>query len=142
MKTDSCGRSMVEMLAVLAIVGVLSIVLMLGYTIAMNKYRANEIIAGVKLRAYAVSWQPQEEPGTEQDLSEFAEKILTYKTTAWAGGLNGEEDLFTIDVEDVQQGVCQEILNRNWTLPAGIFVFDQKVAVALRETHKCLLYSL
>ncbi len=128
MKTDSCGRSMVEMLAVLAIVGVLSIVLMLGYTIAMNKYRANEIIAGVKLRAYAVSWQPQEEPGTEQDLSEFAEKILTYKTTAWAGGLNGEEDLFTIDVEDVQQGVCQEILSRNWTLPAGIFVFDQKVS--------------
>ncbi len=128
MKTDSCGRSMLEMLAVLAIVGVLSIVLMLGYTIAMNKYRANEIIAGVKLRAYAVSWQPQEEPGTEQDLSEFAEKILTYKTTAWAGGLNGEEDLFTIDVEDVQQGVCQEILSRNWTLPAGIFVFDQKVS--------------
>ena len=126
--SSQTGRSMVEMLAVLAIVGVLSIVLMLGYTIAMNKYRANEIIAGVKLRAYAVSWQPQEEPGTEQDLSEFAEKILTYKTTAWAGGLNGEEDLFTIDVEDVQQGVCQEILSRNWTLPAGIFVFDHKVS--------------
>ena len=126
--SSQTGRSMVEMLAVLAIVGVLSIVLMLGYTIAMNKYRANEIIAGVKLRAYAVSWQPQNEPGTEQDLTEFAEKILTYKTTAWAGGLNGEEDLFTIDVDDVQQGVCQEILNRNWTLPAGIFVFDQKVS--------------
>ena len=126
--SSQTGRSMVEMLAVLAIVGVLSIVLMLGYTIAMNKYRANEIIAGVKLRAYAVSWQPQEEPGTEQDLSEFSEKILTYKTTAWAGGLNGEEDLFTIDVEDVQQGVCQEILSRNWTLPAGIFVFDHKVS--------------
>ena len=127
------GRSMIEMLAVLAIVAVLSLVLLLGYIIAMNKYRANEIIAGVKLRAYAVSWQPREEPGTEQDLTEFAEKILTYKTTAWAGGLNGEEDLFTIDVDDVQQGVCQEILNRNWTLPAGIFVFDQKVSTCPDE---------
>ena len=43
MKNES-GRSMVEMLGVLAIIGVLSIGGIAGYTMAMNRYRANEII--------------------------------------------------------------------------------------------------
>ena len=38
------GRSMVEMLGVLAIIGVLSIGGISGYTMAMNRYRANEVI--------------------------------------------------------------------------------------------------
>ncbi len=38
------GRSMVEMLGVLAIIGVLSIGGIYGYTYAMNRYRANEIL--------------------------------------------------------------------------------------------------
>ena len=38
------GRSMVEMLGVLAIIGVLSIGGIAGYTMAMNRFRANEIL--------------------------------------------------------------------------------------------------
>ena len=37
------GRSMVEMLGVLAIIGVLSVGGIAGYTMAMNKYKANEV---------------------------------------------------------------------------------------------------
>ena len=44
MKNES-GRSMVEMLGVLAIIGVLSVGGIAGYTMAMNKYKANEILA-------------------------------------------------------------------------------------------------
>ena len=44
MKKNENGRSMVEMLGVLAIVGVLSLTGIQGYTIAMRKYRANEIV--------------------------------------------------------------------------------------------------
>ena len=43
MKNES-GRSMVEMLGVLAIIGVLSIGGIAGYTLAMNRYRANEAV--------------------------------------------------------------------------------------------------
>ncbi len=39
------GRSMVEMLGVLAIIGVLSIGGIAGYTMAMNRYKANELLA-------------------------------------------------------------------------------------------------
>ena len=38
------GRSMVEMLGVLAIVGVLSIAGLMGYRYAMNKHKANLIL--------------------------------------------------------------------------------------------------
>ena len=41
---NESGRSMVEMLGVLAIIGVLSIGGIAGYTLAMNRYRANEIM--------------------------------------------------------------------------------------------------
>ena len=44
MMNNENGRSMVEMLGVLAIIGVLSVAGIAGYTMAMNKYRANEII--------------------------------------------------------------------------------------------------
>ena len=47
----SRGRSMVEMLGVLAIIGVLSIGGLAGYKIAMNYHRANETIHDVMLRA-------------------------------------------------------------------------------------------
>ncbi len=38
------GRSMVEMLSVLAIIGILSIGAATGYTIAMNRHKANQIL--------------------------------------------------------------------------------------------------
>ena len=43
LKINEFGRSMVEMLGVLAIIGVLSVAGIAGYTMAMNKYRANEV---------------------------------------------------------------------------------------------------
>ncbi len=43
-RTNESGRSMVEMLGVLAIIGVLSIGGIAGYTTAMNRYRANEVV--------------------------------------------------------------------------------------------------
>ena len=55
MKNES-GRSMVEMLGVLAIIGVLSIGGIAGYTLAMNRYRANEIMdTAAKLAIVAMS---------------------------------------------------------------------------------------
>ena len=44
MMNNENGRSMVEMLGVLAIIGVLSVAGIAGYSMAMQKYRANEIV--------------------------------------------------------------------------------------------------
>ena len=49
--TNESGRSMVEMLGVLAIIGVLSIGGIAGYTQAMRRYRANEILNAISMLA-------------------------------------------------------------------------------------------
>lgn len=49
-KRVECGRSMVEMLGTLAIIGVLSVGGIAGYSYGMDKYKANETVNDVNLR--------------------------------------------------------------------------------------------
>ena len=114
------GRSMVEMLGVLAIIGVLSIGGTAGYLYAMNKHHANEIIQGVKERAVIGSGQRINDH--EVDFHEFPELIIDYTTSGRNTGLNGEKEFFSVDVADVPQAVCQNVLNMNWDWPSGVFV--------------------
>ena len=51
MTNNESGRSMVEMLGVLAIIGVLSVMGIAGYTQAMKKYKANEILNTASMMA-------------------------------------------------------------------------------------------
>ncbi|MBR4927768.1 MAG: hypothetical protein IKY98_05520 [Alphaproteobacteria bacterium] len=55
------GRSMVEMLGVLAVIGVLSIGGIVGYSYGMDKYRANETINDIMLMSINIL------SGTNQD---------------------------------------------------------------------------
>lgn len=50
-KKRESGRSMVEMLGVLAIIGILSITGVYGYTVAMRRYRASEIAQTISIMA-------------------------------------------------------------------------------------------
>ncbi|MBQ8557344.1 MAG: hypothetical protein IJ440_00960, partial [Alphaproteobacteria bacterium] len=50
-KMNEIGRSMIEILGVLAIIGVLSVGAVAGYRYAMDKYRANDIVYEVNMRA-------------------------------------------------------------------------------------------
>ena len=56
------GRSMVEILGVLAVIGVLSAGGIYGYSFAMDKYRANDIVYEVNLRANDIWHKYQEMP--------------------------------------------------------------------------------
>ena len=53
--TNEDGRSMVEMLGVLAVIGVLSIGGIQGYTYAMNKYRANNILNELNIASHQLA---------------------------------------------------------------------------------------
>jgi len=44
MKKQELGRSMVEMLGVLAVIGILSIAAIAGFSLAMNRYQANSLL--------------------------------------------------------------------------------------------------
>ena len=101
------GRSMVEMLGTLAVIGVLSVGSIAGYRYAMDNYYTNEILAGASQRAVLVAAQIAS--GREASLKEF-DKIET------AGGRFGREvktDIegeFGITVTGVKESVCKNIL--------------------------------
>jgi len=69
------GRSMVEMLGVLAIIGVLSVGGIAGYTNAMNKHRANELLNEASKRAAIVAMQFAS-GRTEGSLAEFTNNTV------------------------------------------------------------------
>ncbi len=70
MRKNESGRSMVEMLGVLAIIGVLSIGGIAGYTLSMNRYRANAIVDAANKYASLVFGSCQAQLATEQQALE------------------------------------------------------------------------
>ena len=66
MRKNESGRSMVEMLGVLAIIGVLSIGGIAGYTLSMNRYRANAIVDAANKYASLVFGSCQSQLATDQ----------------------------------------------------------------------------
>ena len=60
-KLNETGRSMVEMLGVLAVIGVLSVGGIMGYKFAMDKYQANQTVNDINLRALDILIQQSEQ---------------------------------------------------------------------------------
>ncbi len=90
------GRSMVEMLGVLAIIGVLSIGGIAGYTMAMNRYRANEIIdIASKVSVIAMSKQYSVDFSTYATMDEVTESDNVAGVTSMTGYDDGTVDMFT-----------------------------------------------
>ena len=57
MKVFERGRSMIEMLGVLAVIGILSVTSVYAYRLAMDKHLANEILRELNMRANHVAVQ-------------------------------------------------------------------------------------
>ena len=114
-KNTEKGRSLVEMLGVLAIIGVLSIAGVAGYRAAMTQYRANETINDVMIWAASVrgisNYQNQEQNAGEYDFSSLGTTTQTgYPIYASIQPEENAEGLFQIIVEDVPNDVCQKII--------------------------------
>ena len=79
------GRSMVEMLGVLAIIGVLSIGGIAGYTMAMNRYKANEVINAAAMLSIANQSSQSDTVVTAADLGIDTAKLACTITATTAG---------------------------------------------------------
>lgn len=101
------GRSMVEMLGVLAITGVLSIGGITAYRYALEKYYANEVVDEVIKRAVVAATQLVNY--NDIKVSEFPKTVsgITYEV-----GLADEEDnaSFFVDVSGLNLDTCKIIL--------------------------------
>ncbi len=113
---NETGRSMVEMLGVLAIIGVLSVGGIAGYTTAMNKHRANELLQQASLRAVAVSTQIQRGINNPT-LAEFTNNSIgnaafssDIKNTLGNGTwTQGTDAYFSLKLTGVDEDVCTQM---------------------------------
>ena len=105
------GRSMVEMLGVLAVIGVLTIIGIAGFRIALNKHYANQTVNRLMKRAVVVAAQANF--GQNLSLHEFDENDGEYPISRT---LKSTSESFTMRVDNVPQEVCQQIIGMNWKL--------------------------
>ena len=113
------GRSMTEMLGVLAVVGVLSIGGIAGYTYAMDRHHANEIIHGVSMMAMTASQGLM--INGDFTLDEYGEELSGY-AFEYDTNHSKQDDDFSITIKAVGEGVCERIMDFEWHLPHDIEV--------------------
>ena len=101
------GRSMVEMLGTLAIIGVLSVGGIAGYTYAMDKHYANELLMGASERAVLVTAQIV--AGKTPNLNEFAHYPNVGGTFGQAAELEDGSG-FIIPVSGVKESICKNLI--------------------------------
>jgi len=109
MKILQFGRSMIEMLGVLAIIGVLSIGGLLGYRRAVNNHQANTILDDANRLAFVIlesNQAFQTNDFMDEELIDSVPYTGTYNLDAFmaAGGQ------FGIVVTKVPKGVCEALL--------------------------------
>lgn len=120
------GRSMVEMLGTLAIVGVLSIGGITGYNYAINKYRANETINEINMRLMTL--QTQSERDMDLNLNEFADKTpLGYMIGDNYGWAEDDTRVY-VGVSGIPQGACEIIYDEMITKVERIDVTADRMA--------------
>ena len=102
LKNES-GRSMVEMLGTLAIIGVLSVGGIVGYSYGMDKYRANTIMNDVMLRSVDVIAQ----------FDRTGDANLDGWPTTTAGGytIGLENETTGIQVDNVPERICEMVFD-------------------------------
>ena len=116
------GRSMVEMLGTLAIIGVLSIGGIAGYNYAMNKHRANTILGTVS--EMAVTGSAQLISGNDLNLDSFGTKIDGSYGFGYNGNYSGTGSDFSIDVGNIPAKVCEHIKNAEYKMSYKTLIND------------------
>ena len=110
------GRTILEMLAVLALVGVLSIGGLLGYRLVMIRYKANETIHDVMLRATNVPMVWNDYASLYDYKYIFPELIpndvnpVGYAVETWAEPIDSDF-VYRVEVKDMPYEVCRHIIS-------------------------------
>ena len=126
-KHTTQGRSMIEMLGVIAIVGVISIIALFGYSYAMNKHKANLILNDVSL-AFA------ELVLKDENIAPIERQSVSFKPESGLPVQIARTDAYwdLVYVENVPQKVCQILLQYRTT-----DIYDNIYDEDLNELTSC-----
>ena len=136
MKCNQTGRSMIEMLGVLAIVGVLSVGGIAGYSKAMTKLRGNRLIAQITemvINIRSIYFQQNSIQGINNQIlvqvgaipGELIERTGSGAVTLWhafAGKVmilpskseSGKWQAFEIYINNLDHTTCQSLVIMDW----------------------------
>ena len=135
MKSNEKGRSMIEMLGVLAIVGVLSVGGIMGYTKAMGKYKVNQLLnqmAELTINIRTLFFQQNEFSGLDEQVLIKAGLVpytmLSQPQSAQniihvLGGkvkifpskdAHGKEKAFELYADKLNKSACLEMATTDW----------------------------
>ena len=101
----SAGRSMLEMLGVLAIIGMLSVGAVMGFRQAMNRHKANLVLNDVSLAF--------EELATHENIGAISRYQVTAFTPESGHALYAKRDADnndSIEIQGVAKGVCEVLI--------------------------------
>ncbi len=116
MQNTQQGRSMIEMLGVLAIIGVLSIGGLAGYTMAMNRHRANQILDYVS-RAVVIAQTKGDgsQAITNEDCSTIldGEAVPVANMTCKVNRSQGIDENTTVAVGSINSRIAAALENRS-----------------------------
>ena len=129
---------MIEMLGVLVVIGVLSVAALFGFTYAMNKYKANETIHDVMLRASNVPMIDEyyqirptnyafKFPDLQDELSSMGYTMKTLKTDEFGY-------VYKVEAPSVPRRICSLILQMEPTDIDEIRIGTEKMVVTVLET--------
>ena len=121
-KSNENGRSMLEILGVLAVIGVLSIAGISGYKYGITKYQVNELIYDVNILAQDIRIYLEK---SEYELPENLTQVQSRVGQMLEARLL-ENDYFEIALNSLPQSLCKGLLTSGWTLPIEIYVGTQK----------------
>ena len=126
-KHTTQGRSMIEMLGVIAIVGVISIIALFGYSYAMNKHKANLILNDISL-AFA------ELVMKDENIAPIERQSVSFKPESGLPVQIARTDAYwdLVYVESVPQKVCQILLQYRTT-----DIYDNIYNEDLNELTSC-----
>jgi len=130
-RSDS-GRTMVELLGVLAIIGILTITSILGIHFAFNAHKANSIINEVNHRV--VVWATNKSLG--QPLETLSTDALGY---TWS--VQDYQDYIELTIVGIEKDVCPKVKRSDWktvyvNANCSIFSFKSDLSPGT-ETKEC-----
>ncbi len=107
LREGQTGRSMVEMLGVLAVMGVLSVGGVAMYTNAMNKHKANEILNEASKRAVMVAGQAMAGKTGAISLSEFGNNTVSGATFGTEAKV--ENNQIKLTLSGIEDSICTKM---------------------------------
>lgn len=119
------GRSMVEMLSVLAIAGVLSVGGVVGYKYALNQYNTATTINDINLRRVILYGQIFPNYSLQEFSSELTRGYQMDAPTLYEGG-------FVLTIRNLPEEVCQGIYEHFFDETENILLFSEN-----NQQHSC-----